>query len=75
MKSIKYTFNQFRATNNYMKKFLQYFVLEFVIIFVIGSIGYWILGVSFDINQILFVSLVSGVIIAYAMLALQKRNQ
>ena len=75
MKSIKYTFNQFRATNNYMKKFLQYFVLELVIIFVIGSIGYWILGVSFDINQILFVSLVSGVIIAYAMLALQKRNQ
>ena len=57
-----------------MKKFLQYFVLEFIIIFVIGSIGYWILGTPFDINQILFVSLVSGVIIAYAMLTLQKRN-
>jgi len=58
-----------------MKKFLQYFILEFVIIFIVGSIGYWILGASFDVNQILFVSLVSGAIIAYAMLALQKRNQ
>lgn len=57
-----------------MKKFLQYFILEFIIIFVIGSIGYWILGSPFDINQILFVSLVSGAIISYAMLALQKRN-
>ena len=57
-----------------MKKFLQYFVLEFIIIFVVGLIGYWILGASFDINQILFVSLVSGAIIAYAMLILQKRN-
>lgn len=57
-----------------MKKFLQYFVLEFAIIFVIGSIGYWILGTPFDTNQILFVSLVSGAIIAYAILTLQKRN-
>jgi hypothetical protein len=57
-----------------MKKFLQYFALEIIIIFVIGSIGYWILGSPFDINQILFVSLVSGAIIAYAMLTLQKRN-
>lgn len=58
-----------------MKKFLQYFILEFTIIFVVGLIGYWILGRPFDINQILFVSLVSGAIIAYAMLTLQKRNQ
>jgi len=57
-----------------MKKFLQYFILEFIIIFIIGSIGYWILRAPFDINQILFVSLVSGAIIAYAMLELQKRN-
>ena len=64
-----------KCYNRFMKKFVQYFILEFVIIFVIGSIGYWILGAPFDINQILFVSLVSGAIIAYAMLALQKRNQ
>ncbi|MDD2753790.1 MAG: hypothetical protein PHT44_04245 [Candidatus Portnoybacteria bacterium] len=57
-----------------MKKFLQYFVIEFIIIFAVGSTGYWILGAPFDVNQILFVSLVSGAIIAYAMLALQKHN-
>jgi len=57
-----------------MKKFLKYFALEFVIIFVVGLMGYWILGTTFDINQTLFISLVSGAIIAYAMLALQKRN-
>lgn len=58
-----------------MKKFLPYFVLEFTIIFIVGSIGYWTLGAPFDMNQILFVSLVSGAIIAYAILTLQKRNQ
>ena len=57
-----------------MKKFLQYFLLEFVIIFVIGSMGYWVLGTPFDANQVIFVSLVSGAIIAYAMLALQKQK-
>ena len=57
-----------------MKNFLKYFVLEFIIIFVIGSIGYWILKKPFDVNQTIFVSLVSGIIIAYAMLTLQKHN-
>lgn len=57
-----------------MKKFLQYFVLEFIIIFVIGSIGYRVLGTPFNLNQTLFVSFVSGVIISYAMLTLQKRD-
>ena len=57
-----------------MKKFLQYFTLEFIIIFFVGLMGYWILDTPFDVNQILFVSLVSGAIIAYAMLVLQKRS-
>jgi len=57
-----------------MKKFLQYFVLEFIIIFVVGSIGYWILGTPFDINQLLFISMVSGAIIAAAMATFYKRN-
>ena len=57
-----------------MKKFLQYFVFEFIIIFVVGSIGYWILGKPFDSNQLLFVSMVSGAIIAAAMATFYKRN-
>ena len=57
-----------------IKKFLQYFVLEFIIIFVVGSIGYRILGTHFDINQLLFISLVSGAIIAAAMTTFYKRN-
>lgn len=57
-----------------MKKFLQYFVLEFIIIFIIGSIGYWILQVPLNLNQIVFSSTVSGAIIAFAIQALQKRN-
>ena len=57
-----------------MKKFLQYFVLEFIIIFVVGSIGYWILGTPFDINQLLFISMVSGAIIAAAMATFYKHN-
>ena len=57
-----------------MKKFLQYFVLEFIIIFVVGSIGYVILGTHFDINQLIFISLVSGAIIAVAMATFFKRN-
>jgi hypothetical protein len=50
-----------------MKKFLQYFVLEFIIIFVIGSIGYWVLSVPYNLPQILFSSVVSGAIIAFAL--------
>lgn len=57
-----------------MKKFLQYSVLEFVIIFVIGSLGGWILQVPLDLNQIVFTSAIAGAIIAFAMQALQKRD-
>lgn len=58
-----------------MKRFLQYFVLEVIIIFVIGSIGYRILSVPYNWFQIIFSSVVSGAIIAYAMLTVQKCNQ
>jgi hypothetical protein len=57
-----------------MKKFLQYFVLEFVIIFIVGLAGYWILDVPFNLLQILFSSIAAGAIIAFAMLSLQKRG-
>ncbi len=57
-----------------MKKFLQYFVLEFIIIFIVGLTGYRMLGKPFDINQLLFISLVSGAIIAAAMATFYKRN-
>jgi hypothetical protein len=57
-----------------MKKFLQYFFLEFIIIFIVGSIGYWILRVPFDFQQILFSSIVSGAVIALALETLQKRK-
>ncbi|MDO8729295.1 MAG: hypothetical protein Q7K26_05440 [bacterium] len=55
-----------------MKKFLQYFVLEFIIIFIVGSLGYWILQVPFNLSQILFSSIVSGAIIAFALGRFQK---
>jgi len=58
-----------------MKKFLQYFVLEFVIISAVGLLGYWILQMPINLSQITLTATVSGAIIAYAMLALQKRNQ
>jgi hypothetical protein len=58
-----------------MKKFSQYFILEFAIIFIVGSLGYWMLGTPFDVNQLLFVSLVSGAIIAAAMATFYERNQ
>jgi len=57
-----------------MKKFLQYFVLEFIIIFMVGSMGYWVLKVPFNFSQTLLTSIVSGTIIAFAMLVLQKRG-
>ena len=59
---------------NDMKKFLQYFVLEFIIIFVVGLIGYWILDVPFNLLQTFFSSIVAGAIIAFAMLSLPKRG-
>ena len=52
-----------------MKRFVQYFVLEFIIIFAIGSLGYWILKVPFNFNQIIFTSVIAGAIIAFAMRA------
>lgn len=58
-----------------MKKFLQYFVLEFVIISAVGLLGYWILQMPINLPQITLTATVSGAIIAYGMLALQKRNQ
>ena len=58
-----------------MKKFLQYFVLEFVIISAVGLLGYWILKMPINLPQITLTATVSGAIIAYAMLAFQKRNQ
>ena len=58
----------------HMKKFLLYFVLEFIIIFVVGSLGYWIVQVPLNLNQIVFSATVSGAIIAFALQTLQKRN-
>jgi len=57
-----------------MKKFLQYFVLEFVIISVVGLIGYWILRVPINLPQITLTATVSGAIIAFAMVALWKNG-
>ena len=57
-----------------MKKFLQYFVLEFIIIFIVSSLGYWVLSVPFNLSQILLSSITSGAIIAFALQTLQKRN-
>ncbi len=56
-----------------MKKILQYFVLEFIIIFIIGSIGYWVLNVPYNASQILFSSVTAGAIIAFA-LWMQKKS-
>lgn len=50
-----------------MSQFLKYFVLEFVIIFIVGSAGYWLLGVAFNLTQLLFSSVTAGAIIAFAL--------
>jgi len=55
-----------------MKKFLQYFVLEFAIIFIVGLIGYRILNVPYNWLPLLSVSAVSGAVIAFAMWSLKK---
>jgi hypothetical protein len=55
-----------------MKKFLQYFAIEFVIIFVVGLIGYWVLNVPYNWSQLLFVSVVSGAVIAFALWSQKK---
>ncbi|KKS91333.1 MAG: hypothetical protein UV67_C0031G0011 [Parcubacteria group bacterium GW2011_GWC1_43_12] len=81
IKGVKYLFEvqiaqklYFMLILNDMKKFLQYFVLEFIIIFVVGLIGYWILDVPFNLLQTFFSSIVAGAIIAFAMLSLPKRG-
>jgi hypothetical protein len=55
-----------------MKKFLQLFILEFIIVFIVGLGGYWVLKIPFNFLQILITSIVSGAIIALAILKLQN---
>ena len=57
-----------------MKRFLYYFILEFVIITAVGLAGYWILRIPVNLPQITLTAAVSGAIIAYAMLTREKRN-
>ncbi|MEK7156761.1 MAG: hypothetical protein AAB790_03055 [Patescibacteria group bacterium] len=57
-----------------MKQFLKYFVLEFAVIFIIGSIGYWVLEVPFNLNQQILTSAAAGAIIAYALVWSQNRG-
>jgi hypothetical protein len=57
-----------------MKKFLQYFVLEFVIISAVGLLGYWILRIPVNLPQITLTATVSGAIIAFAMVTLRKNS-
>ncbi|MFZ2149761.1 MAG: hypothetical protein WAV15_01205 [Minisyncoccia bacterium] len=46
-----------------------------MIISAVGLLGYWILQMPINLPQITLTATVSGAIIAYGMLALQKRNQ
>lgn len=55
-----------------MKKFLQYFALEFVIISIIGLLGYWILQIPINLPQITFTATIAGAVIAFAMVTLRK---
>ena len=57
-----------------MKKFLQYFVFEFVIISAVGLLGYWILQMPVNLPQITLTATISGAIIAFAMLTLRKNG-
>ncbi len=57
-----------------MKQFLLYFVLEFIIIFVVGSAGYLVLQVPLNLPQILISSITAGAVIAFAEQKLLKRN-
>jgi len=50
-----------------MKRFWQYFALEFIIIFIVSSAGYYVLHVPFNFPNIFSSSVVSGAIIAYAL--------
>ncbi len=57
-----------------MNRFLKFFVLEFVIIFIIGSLGYWIFKVPFNLNQQLLSSATAAAVIAYALVWSQNRS-
>ena len=57
-----------------MKRFLQYFILEFVIISAVGLLGYWILRMPINLPQITLTATVSGAIIAFAMVTLRKNG-
>ena len=57
-----------------MKQFLKFFVLEFVIIFVIGSLGYWFFEVPFNLNQQLLSSATAAAVLAYALVWSQSRR-
>jgi hypothetical protein len=58
----------------YIKKILQYFVLEFVIISVVGLLGYWILQMPVNLPQITLTATISGAIIAFAMITFRKNS-
>jgi len=57
-----------------MKRFLQYFILEFVIISAVGLLGYWILRMPINLPQITLTATVSGAIIAFAMVTLRNNG-
>ena len=57
-----------------MKRFLQYFILEFVIISAVGLLGYWILQMPVNLPQITLTATVSGAIIAFAMVTFRKNG-
>ena len=57
-----------------MTRFLKFFILEFTIIFVVGSLGYWIFKVPFNLNQQLLTSATAAAVIAYALVRLQNRH-
>ncbi|MCR4277691.1 MAG: hypothetical protein NUV85_01595 [Candidatus Berkelbacteria bacterium] len=57
-----------------MTQFIKYFILEFAIIFAVGSLGYWVLKVPFNLNQQLLSSGTAAAIIAYALVWSQNRK-
>jgi uncharacterized membrane protein len=56
-------------------QFLKYFVLEFAIIFVVGTLSYWLMGVPYNTAQLIFSAVVAGGIIAGTMVWMQNRRQ
>ena len=57
-----------------MMQFLKFFVLEFVIIFIIGALGYWVFKVPFNLNQQILSSATAAAVIAYALVWSQSRR-